>query len=267
MTSADSIDPMNGSQRTVNPTALTVIAGLTYSEPCQVFNRWLLPAYQTAFRWTGDLSDAEDATTWVFKKTVGFVRLPELVSVVDRRVAAAMLDAASLHWSNRYGVAWFRCSEIYEREAAVSAGPALNLEALCDGLSAEMRLLIVLRFLRGRSLSAISTQLGIPPAAAKVHLYEALSRVAARIGLDASPCNPTQVDEVAAFVDDLVGKRRPLRFEVAPQAWAALLAATHIQAAVAGNNLPRARFVRSLEGTFSAGHARRHVTHLRIWSA
>jgi hypothetical protein len=68
-------------------------------------------------------------------------------------------------------------------------------------------------------------------------------------------------------VDDLVGKRRPLRFEVAPQAWAALLAATHIQAAVAGNNLPRARFVRSLEGRFMAGHARRHVTHLRIWSA
>jgi hypothetical protein len=267
MTSADSLDPTNGGERTVNPPALTVIAGLTYSEPCQIFNRWLLPVYQTAFRWTGDLSDAEDATAWVFKNAVGFVRLPELVSVVDPRVADATLDAASLHWSGRYGVAWIRCSEIYERETAMSGRPAVSLEALYDGLSAEMRLLIVLRFLRGRSLSAISAQLGIQPAAAKVHLYEALSLVAERIGLGARPCNPTQVDQVAAFVDDLVGKRRPLRFEVAPQAWAALLAATHIQAAVAGNNLPRARFVRSLEGRFMAGHARRHVTHLRIWSA
>jgi hypothetical protein len=266
MTSADSIDPTDGGRRT-QPPVLTVIAGLTYSEPCQIFNRWLLPVYQTAFRWTGDLSDAEDATTWVFKNAVGFVRLPELVSVVDPRVADATLDAASLHWSGRYGVAWVRCSEIYEREATISGKQALSLEALYGGLSAEMRLLIVLRFLRGRSLSAISAQLGIQPADAKVRLYEALSIVAGRIGLEASPCNPTQVDEVAAFVDDLVGKRRPLRFEVAPQAWAPLLAAAHIQAAVAGNNLPRARFVRSLEGTFGAGHARRHVTHLRIWSA
>jgi hypothetical protein len=267
MTSADSIDPTSGRELRGHPPTLTVLTGLTYSKETQVFNHRLLPTYQAAFRWTGNWLDAEDATTWVFRKALGRVRLPEQVSVVDGRVADATLDAASRHWSDRYGVAWFRCSEIYACDAALSARPALSLEALYDGLSAEMRLLIVLRFLRGRPLSAIASQLGIAQGAAKLHLFEALSTVAARIGLDASPCPPTQVDEAAAFVDDLVARRRPLRFEAAPPAWAAMLAATHIQAAVAGNNLPRPRFVRALEGAVRAGQAGGHVTHPRIWSA
>jgi hypothetical protein len=52
-----------------------------------------------------------------------------------------------------------------------------------------------------------------------------------------------------------------------PAAWCALLAAAHLQAAVAGNNLPRMRFVRSLEETLRTGGIRRRVTHLRIWTA
>lgn len=246
---------------------MRVIAGLTYSEQSQVFNRWLLPSYQTSFLWTGNRSDAEDATTWVFKNAVGCVRLPELVGIVDGYVADAALEAASRHWSGRYGVARLRCAEIYACEADLSGRPALTLAALCDGLSAEMRLVIVLRFLRRRPLSAIAAQLGVPPASANLRLFTALSGVAEQMGLDASPGRATQADQVAAFVDGLVGRRRPLRFEATPPAWAALLAATHIQAAVAGNNLPRARFVRSLEETFRTCGIRRRVTHLRIWTA
>jgi hypothetical protein len=49
-----------------------------------------------------------------------------------------------------------------------------------------------------------------------------------------------------------------------------MLAATHLQAAVAGNDLPTARFVRSLEESFEASQpagSRSLVTHRRIWSA
>ena len=41
---------------------LAVIRGLTYFDVRQVFNRWLIPTYQTAFRWTGNRSDSEDAS-------------------------------------------------------------------------------------------------------------------------------------------------------------------------------------------------------------
>ncbi len=251
--------------------ALTVIRGLTYIARSQVFSRWFLPVYQTSFRWTGNRSDAEDATTWVFMNAAGHVHLPELVTMVDDIVADATLEAASRHWCDRYGVLRLRCSEIYAFEAGLSGRSTLTLEALVESLSAEMRLVIVLRFLRRRELSAVAAQLGVPAKTAKGLLHTALSRVAEGMGLDgANQGDHAQAGQVAEFVDDIIGRRRPLRFEAAPSAWAAVLAATHLQAAVAGNDLPADRFVRSLEASFEAHRitrSRRHVTNLRIWSA
>ncbi|HKB34134.1 MAG TPA: sigma factor-like helix-turn-helix DNA-binding protein [Candidatus Dormibacteraeota bacterium] len=253
------------------PPALSVIRGLTYFEECQVFNRWFLPTYQASFRWTGNRSDAEDATTWVFMNAVGTVHLPELVNVVDDMVADATLEAASRHWCDRYGVVRLRCAEIHAFEAGLAGRAPSTLDSLVEGLSAEMRLVIVLRFLRKRNMSAIATQLGVPARTANSLLLTALSGVAERMGLDSAASGAqAQAGQVAAFVADLIGWRRPLRFEATPSAWAALLAATHLQAAVAGNNLPTARFVRSLEESFEAHRmttSRRHVTNLRIWSA
>jgi exonuclease V gamma subunit len=92
------------------------------------------------------------------------------------------------------------------------------------------------------------------------------------MGIDSAESGKqAQAGQVAAFVADLIAWRRPLRFEATPSAWAALLAATHLQAAVAGNDLPTARFVRSLEESFEASRrmarSRSLVTNLRIWSA
>src|SRR5260370_620664 len=119
------------------PPALSVIRGLTYFEECQVFNRWFLPTYQASFRWTGNRSDAEDATTWVFMNAVGTVHLPELVSVVDDIVADATLEAASRHWCDRYGVVRLRCAEIHAFEAGPCAprapAPATHLPAAVAG--------------------------------------------------------------------------------------------------------------------------------------
>jgi DNA-directed RNA polymerase specialized sigma24 family protein len=252
--------------------ALSVIRGLTYIAPPQVFKRWFLPVYQTAFRWTGNPSDTEDATSWAFMNAIGQVHLPELVTVVDEIAADAALEAASRHWCDRYGVVRPRCSEIYAFEAGLSGRSAPTLEALVAGLSAELRLVIVLRFLRKRTMPAIAAQLGVPPRNADVLLHTALSKVADGMGLDgADHVGQPQAGQIAAFVDDLIGGRRPLRFEAARSAWVALLAATHLQAAVAGNDLPSARFVRSLERSFEASRriarAGSRVTSLRIWSA
>jgi hypothetical protein len=223
--------------------ALSVVAGLTYREPSQVFNRWLLPVYQHSIRWTGNRLDAEDATAWVMTNEVSRLDLPELVPVVDERLAAMTRDAIGRHWSERYGVSQLRCASIH----AIEAAPPHAFDSLLDGLSADERLGIVLRFLRMRTLSAIATQLGISAGAGANLLYRGLSKVAARLGIDADPGDLGQVTEVVLFVSDVVARRRPLRFEASPSAWAAVLAATHIQAAIAGNDLPRLRFVRTLE--------------------
>src|SRR5258708_26867295 len=144
------------------PPALSVIRGLTYFEECQVFNRLFLTTYQASFRWTGNRSDAEDATTWVFMNAVGTVHLPELVNVVDDMVADATLEAASRHWCDRYGVVGLRCAEIHAFEAGLAGRAPSTLDSLVEGLSAQMRLVIVLRVLRKRNMSAIPTPLGLP---------------------------------------------------------------------------------------------------------
>jgi hypothetical protein len=250
--------------RTFGRPSLTVITGLTYRERSQIFNRWLVPAYQMSIRWTGNRRDAEDATTWVFINEMSRVKLPELVQVVDERLADMTLEAVARHWSERYGVSPLRCSSIHATEAASIGRPPLSFDALTDRLTADKRLIIVLRFLRGRALSSIATQFGVGAGASSNLLFRALTDVAVRLGLDADPTDLTQVKQVAAFVEELVARRRPVRFEATPGAWAALLAATHIQSAIAGNDLPRVRFVRSLETIAGAGGYGRHVTPSRI---
>lgn len=250
--------------RTFRRPPLTVITGLTYRERSQIFNRWLVPAYQMSIRWTGNIRDAEDAATWVLIHEISQVKLPELVQVVDERLAEMTFEAVARHWSERYGVSPLRCSSIHAAEGAFIGRPPLSFEALTDRLTAERRLVIVLRFLRGRTPSSIATQFGISAAASANLLFRALSDVAGRIGLAADPTELAQVKQVAAFVEDLVTRRTPLRFQATPGAWAALLAATHIQAAIAGNDLPRVRFARSLETIVGAGRFGRRVTPSRI---
>jgi hypothetical protein len=247
--------------------ALTVVSGLTYREGSQVFNRWVVPTYQMSIRWTGNRLDAEDATTWVLFTEMGRLNLPELVQVVDERLGETSLEAIGRHWSERYGVSALRCSSIHAAEAAIVGRPALTFDELTTCLAADQRLVVVLRFLRMRTLSSIATQFGVAPDAIARLLFRALSDVAERLGVNADPAELAQVNQVAAFVDDLVARRRPLRFEAAPGAWAALIAATHLQAAVAGNDLPRVRFVRSLEDVVLGNGRTTDVTGPRIWSA
>jgi hypothetical protein len=247
--------------------ALSVVAGLTYRDPSQVFNRWLVPTYQMSIRWTGSMLDAEDATTWVLVNEMGRLRLPDLVQVVDEHVVNSGLEAICRHWSERYGISPVRCSSIHAAEAALAGRPALSFDALTDRLTADMRLVIVLRFLRRRAPSSIASQLGIAAGDGARLLFRALSDVAGRLGLDGDPTELAQVDQVAAFVRDLIARRRPLRFEAGPGAWTALLAATHIQASIAGNDLPRLRFVRALEDAACANCPTALVTPARIWTA
>ncbi len=247
--------------------ALSVVAGLTYRERFQVLNRWLVPTYQTSIRWTGNRLDAEDATTWVLVNEMSRLELPDLVQLVDEHFADTTLHALGRHWSDRYGISMLRWSSIRAIEAAFAGQPPTTFDALTDRLTADQRLVIVLRFLRGRTLPSIANQLGVAAGASASMLFRALCGVAARLGLDAEPTDPSQVNQVAAFVGDLVARRRPIRFEAAPGAWAALLAATHIQAAIAGNDLPRVRFVRSLETLAGASRDFPRVTSSRIWTA
>lgn len=208
----------------------------------QVYNRWIVATYGTAFRWTGNRVDAEDATSWIFNGIARNLKLPELVQVVDELVLDATADAIAHHWNTRYGVDRLRGLSIEAPSSPTS------LDTLVDGLTAEMRLVLVLRFLRRRSVSGIAAQLDVSPRTARSQLLSALTGVANNLGLRPVGPGEAQPAEVSAFVDDIVGRRRPTRFDLAPEAWPSMIAACHVEAAIPGNTLPSRAFVRELEG-------------------
>jgi len=240
---------------------LAVVRGLTYTSNAQVFNRWLMPTYRAGFRWTGNRVDSEDTTTWVFFNVAAHLQLPDLVQVVDDNVIDATVEAVNRHWVERYGIARVRCNDISGSESTQA------METLFDGLTGEMRLVLVLRFLRRRSPEAIASQLHVRPDVARRRIIAALARVAQRLGFTAPPGETPQADHVSAYIDDLIERRWPARFDVIPEALPAMIAAGHVLAAIAGNDLPAQPFVRSLQRKLECRNERRLVTHLRIWSA
>jgi hypothetical protein len=240
---------------------LAVVRGLTYTNWSQVFERSLLPAYRTGFQWMGNRADSEDATAWVLLNTADHLELPELVQVVDERVDELAVEAVTRHWVERYGFPRERCAEM------LTSGATVPLDTLFHGLTAEMRLLLVLRFLRRRSPASIAAQFRVGPDEARRRILAALTRVGQRIGFPPGSSECPQLAHVSAYVDDIIARRRPIRFEVGPEAWPMMVAAGHIQAAIAGNDLPVKGFVRSLERRLEQHTRRGLVTRPRIWSA
>lgn len=233
---------------------LAIVRGLTYTDMAQIRNRWLIPTYATTFRWTGNSSDAEDLTAWIFHN-LG-IRSTELVQVVQERLAELTAEAIVRHWWERYGVSGVNLT------ASSLAESRPTLEDLMKDLTADMHLTLIRRFVRRRPIATIARQLGISVREADRQIFVALARVAQGIGLPATSSQRQDLDSVSTFVTDLLARRCPRRFEARPGTWPALVAACHLQAAIAGNDLPTQRFVRSLEP--STG---RLVTELRIWTA
>jgi DNA-directed RNA polymerase specialized sigma24 family protein len=230
--------------------ALNVVRGLIYGDRSQLFNRRLVPSYQTFFRWMGARADAEDATRWLFEAVVAALELPAPVEEVNGRLSRATLQALGRHWSTGYGVSATRWAAIVSRPALVSLRAEIGLRALLDPLPGELRLLVALHFVRRRPMEAIADRLRLSSAAANLLLFEALTAIGVRLGLpDASP-TILQAGLVARFADDLILGRRPARFECAPTTLTALLAAAHVQAANPGNDLPDPRFVRRIADCF-----------------
>ena len=234
---------------------LAIVRGLTYTDTAQVRSRWLIPTYTSAYRWTGNRTDAEDLTAWIFHNISGDFRTSELVQVVEERLDELTSEAISRHWFDRYGVATLNLT------ASTLTDSRPTLESLMTDLTAEMHLTLVLRFVRRRPPAAIAKQLRVSGQEAHRRVFVALAQVAERIGFQARSSIPRNLDEVSGFVSDLVARKRPARFDAGSGIWPVMAAACHVHAAIAGNDLPTQRFVRSLESS------RRLVTELRIWSA
>ena len=227
-----------------------MVRGLTYTDPEQVINRELIPTYGWMYRWTGNRADAEDLTAWIFESGCRRLGLPDLVEVVDERFASLGAAAIARHWWERYAVA-----ALSGHAAASNRDARPPLESLLARLTAEEHHILMLRFVRRQSTAAIAGQLGLPVATTAQRMLDGLTKVTAQIGFQPCPEGAAAVEDVSDFIDDLVARRRPVRFDVNPEAWPVLIAACHVQAAIAGNDLPGQRFVRALDRRLRGQHA------------
>ena len=234
---------------------LAIVQGLSYTHMAQVNRRWLLPTYATAYRWTGNRADAEDLTEWVFHNLGRDFGAAQPVEVIQKSLTELTSEAIVRHWSARYGVIGLNVT------ASAPTDSRPRLESLLADLSAEMHLALIRRFVRRAPIATIANRLRVPIQEADRHVFVALTQVAERIGFGPLYDIPQRLDDASAFVTDLVARRPPVRFEARSGIWRAMVAACHIQGAIAGNDLPTQRFVRSLEP------ASRFVTKTRIWSA
>ncbi|HEV2216136.1 MAG TPA: hypothetical protein VGV88_01065 [Candidatus Dormibacteraeota bacterium] len=235
---------------------LAIVHGLTYTDIAQVRRRWLIPSYAISYRWTGNRADAEDLTAWIFHNLGGGFSGPEPLHVVEAQLGQLTSEAIHRHWSDRYGIAGV------SHTGTALADPRPTLEDLTAGLTAEMHLMLVRRFVRRQPVATIANRFGVSVPEADRRIFDALARVAERIVLPRLSTIAPELGQVSAFVNDLVAASRPVRFEARTGVWPMMVAACHVQAAIAGNDLPTQRFVQSLETS-----PRRFVTALRISSA
>ncbi len=240
------------------PALFEVVGGLVYTDRLAVFNRWFVPTYKLAFRWTGNELDAQDVASGVVRTVIADGPLPADVATVEASIESATLWGIRDHWSGRYGM---------PSAATVTGGPGLAFNDLVSSLDGELHRVVVLRVLRHIANSSVAAQLQIAPAKAEMILVRALLKIAVKLGLPGGALEPHQVASVATFAEDLIRKRRPLRFEASSGAWAALVAACHLQASITGNDLPAARYTSHQRHVALGQRVRRRVTALRIWSA
>lgn len=234
---------------------LAIVRGLIYTDTAQVRGSWLVPTYATTYRWTGNRADAEDLTEWVFHNLGRDFGTSELVQVVEERLAQLTFEAIVRHWWERYGVTGLNPGAFPQIDSR------LQLEYLLTDLTAELHLMLIRRFVRRRPIARIADQLRVSIQEADRLVFVALAEVAGRIGFTAPSSTPRSLDEFSAFITDIVARRPLVRFEARSGLWPVLVAACHLQAAIAGNDLPTQRFVRSLDVKT------RLVTEQRIWSA
>src|SRR5258706_10935956 len=175
---------------------LRVLAGHTYRDPVQVFNRCLMPVYQTSYRWTGNRPDAEDVTARVIVNEFGRLDLPRTVMAVDAQLIDATLEALGKRWADGYGVSPLRWSAFHAGEVAAPWRSTLSLRALLDPLPGELRLVTVLRFLRRRTVNQIAAQVDVSPPAAAILIFKALAEIGAEMGFAPTRDDISQAGEV-----------------------------------------------------------------------
>jgi RNA polymerase sigma-70 factor (ECF subfamily) len=138
--------------------------------------------YRTIFAKVGNQADAEDLTSEVFLAVMRPLRLTASVAEVRAYLRSTARTVLAAHWRATLGREITSIEDVAappESEAAISTAPQ-RVAAVLEALPDKYRKVLELRFLHGRAVREVATEMGISLANAKVLQHRAL-RLAAQL--------------------------------------------------------------------------------------
>ena len=147
---------------------------------------------------TGDLASAEDvvhdAIVKSFSRGRGFSHVNQADAYVRRAIASVFIDR--VRRDERFRKA---APALADEVARPDSEPAVDLDRALTGLSAQLRLVVVLRFVDDLTVPQIAERTGLAEGTVKRYLHEARAQLAVVYGPDvgASPDDEATIAVVA----------------------------------------------------------------------
>ena len=162
---------------------LRLVPGAHYPNWEAVYEDNVTWVYRTIFARVGNQSDAEDLTSEVFLAAMRPLRLTASIAEVRAYLRTIARTVLAAHWRATMGrevtVIEEDIAAAPDSDEAISSAPE-RVAAVLDALPDRYRKVLELRFLHGRAVRDVASELGISVANAKVLQHRAL-RLAAQI--------------------------------------------------------------------------------------
>jgi len=143
-----------------------------------VYRDHVVPVYRFVYARVGNRPDAEDVTSVVFERALPRLRTGATVGQLRSYLIATAKTVLADHWRDRFGVGELP-DEIPNRPPQESDDAhQSDVERILEGLSANYREVLELRFLRGYSLKETALKMGTTIGNVKVMQLRALRRAA-----------------------------------------------------------------------------------------
>jgi RNA polymerase sigma factor (sigma-70 family) len=144
-----------------------------------VYQEHVAPLYRYVYSRTGNTPDAEDVTSTTFLRALPRLRADVSAAEIRAYLRTTARSVLADVWRQRHGTVLMEFDE--ERDAAqpVERERDVDVSPILDGLPANYRSVLELRFLRGYSIRETAAAMGVSVANAKVLQLRALRRAAA----------------------------------------------------------------------------------------
>ena len=186
----------------------------------------------------------------MFLAAIRPLRLTASVAEVRAYLRTTARTVLAAHWRATMGREVTTIEDVAappESEQAISSAPQ-RVAAVLDALPDNYRTVLELRFLHGRAVKEVATEMGISVANAKVLQHRAL-RLAAAAQRGRLPMNRRDVDR---YIDDLLAGRSPKPFTPDEFEAEQIRTAIDLTASRPGGDDPRPDFLTGLRARLAA---------------